>query len=181
MKVKFLFLLLILLSITACSEQKMDKEVTIAILEGEEIKVKDILWQFSLEENAEDIMKAYLKLEIVLLEAKEMGITVSEKEIEESKQVMNPGSNVSERYKQSIDKEFYQSQASRLGISPEEYFAGWEDRIFRTQSYMNQYIDTLFGYPDDNESIDEWGQNIDQYLEELFNRYIEDGRLLIKY
>ena len=181
MKLKFIFLLIVSLFITACSGQKIDKEATVAILQGEEIKVKDILWQFSLEGNAEDIMKAYLKLEIVLLEAKEMGITVSEKEIEEDKQGRFPGSDVNERYKLSDDKEFFQTQASRLGISPEEYFVGWEDRTFRSQAYLEQYIDTKFGYPDENEDFEKWGQKLDFYFEELFNKYIEDGRLIIKY
>ncbi|WP_157842659.1 hypothetical protein [Bacillus alkalisoli] len=38
-----------------------NKEDTVAVLDGREIKVEDILWLYSLEGNAEDKITGYLK------------------------------------------------------------------------------------------------------------------------
>ncbi|MDQ0252762.1 hypothetical protein J2S74_000134 [Evansella vedderi] len=169
--------------IAACSDQGFEKEDTAAILNGEEMKYEDIMVQFSVDENREETVINYLKQEIVILEAREMGITVSDEEVEESKKAIFPGSDASERYKMIENKElyeFYEQQASLLGVSPEEFFEAWEERTYQIQAYVEKYIDAKFGYPDKGEDVDEWGQKIDDHLDKLLKNYKEDGRLIIK-
>ncbi|WP_226035269.1 hypothetical protein [Aquibacillus saliphilus] len=62
----FLFSIIFL---TACTGQPFEKEDTVAVLSENEIKVEEILWQFSLEDNPEAIIVDYLKQEIVIQEA----------------------------------------------------------------------------------------------------------------
>ncbi|AOM84484.1 hypothetical protein [Salisediminibacterium beveridgei] len=166
---------------TACQSPNYDKDEVIAELNGEEIKVEEVLWQFSLEEDPEDMMTHFLKQEIMLLEAKDMGIVVSEEEIEESKQAIFPDTEAAERYELTDDKDFHEKQASKLDISPEEYFEAREERMYKVQAYTEKYIEAEFGYPSDSDEIDEWGEKIDSHFESLFDRYKEDGKLIIKF
>ena len=176
-----IFMMAGLFLFSACHSPNYEKDDVVAELNSEEIKVEDVLWQFSLEENPEDAMTDYLKQEILLLEAKDRGIVVSEEEIEESIEAIYPDADASERYALTDDQAFHEAQAEKLGISPEDYFEGREYRLHRTQAYTETYIEAEFGYPADSEDVHEWGEEIERHLERLFDKYLEDGQLIIKF
>ncbi|MBU8907464.1 hypothetical protein [Desertibacillus haloalkaliphilus] len=179
MKIKVLFISVSLMFIAACADQGYEKEDTAAILNGEEITYEDILWQYSLTANIEDTVIGYLKQEIVILEAQDMGIVVSDEEVEENKRLLFPGSGVSERYQKLEDKQFYEEQASLLGVSPEDYYEVWEEKAYRSQAYMNKYIEKNFGTPAEGDDGEAWGQQINDHIDQLFHDYIESGELII--
>ena len=121
-----------------------------------------------------------MKEEIVILEAKDMGITVSDEEVEESKQFMLPDSEASERFEMEENKEFYGTQASLLGVAPEDYYEVWEDKTYKRGAYLDRYFDTMFGEPVEEDDAKLWEQKINKHLDELFETYKENGKLTIK-
>ncbi|MEC5425765.1 hypothetical protein QGM71_20055 [Virgibacillus sp. C22-A2] len=148
MKLRLFIICTILL--TACTGQNFEKEDIVAVLDGNEIILEEILWQYSLGEKPEDRIIDYLKQEVVIREAKYRGVTVTEEEIEERKQLQIPNSNANERFEVIEEKEFYEGQASILEVSPEEYY-------------------------------EVWGQEIDEHINELFDEYKEEEKLIMKY
>ncbi|MFA9558274.1 hypothetical protein ACERII_13280 [Evansella sp. AB-rgal1] len=172
--------LIFILFFVACSEQDYEKEDIAAVLNGEEITYEEIMWQFSLEDDLEKWVTAYLKQEIFIIEAKTQGITVTDEEKEERKEGMFPGTTASERYELMETKELFDSQATLLGVTPKEYYEVWEDKSHRAQAYIDKYIDEIFGRPTEGDDVDKWGQEIDEHIEDLFNDYIETGKLEMK-
>ncbi|WP_088102865.1 hypothetical protein [Halalkalibacter urbisdiaboli] len=176
MKLRLFLLCAVLM--TACTGQKYEKEDTIAVLNGEEIKVEDVLWQFSLEKETENIINMYLKQEVVIQESKDKGITVSEDEVVEKIQALFPSSEPIDRFEFIDDKTFYEQQASLLGVSSVKYFEVWEDITYTKQAYVEKYIDKKIGEPTE-EDLESWGQMIDEHINELFDTYKREGKLEI--
>lgn len=178
MKPKLLLLLIIFL--VACTSQEYNKGDTVAVLDGREIKVEDILWLYSLEENTEERIVSYLKQTVLVQEAKNMGITLIEEEVEESKQAIFPGYTAIERFEENKNKEFYRKQASILGVSPEEYYEVWENTSYTAAGYMDQYINQVFGEPDSVEHAEWWNKMVNEHYDEVFERYKSEEILEIK-
>ncbi|WP_027963586.1 hypothetical protein [Halalkalibacillus halophilus] len=178
---KILMVLLFTIFLAACSQPKYEKEDVVAILDGEEITAEEVLWQYPLnDEQSEEHIKNYLKEEILVKEAIERGITVSEQEIEESKQAMAPEADVEMRYEiHSEENDFYDNQADTLDVSPITFYEIWEDRIYTNQLYIDEYINELFGEPEDDKG-EQWGRNIDNHVDDLYDEYLEEGRLILK-
>ncbi|KAA0542431.1 hypothetical protein FZW96_21335 [Bacillus sp. BGMRC 2118] len=178
MKIRLFILCTFLL--TACTGNQFEREDIVAELNGNEIKVEDILWQYSLDENPEAIVLDYLKQEVVIQEAKDKGITVTEEEIEERKQAMFPNSNANDRFEVFDEKEFYEKQAAILEVTPEHYYKVWEANTYTKQEYVEKYIEMNFGEPTDDEDVDVWGQEIEKHIKELFDKYKNEGKLITK-
>ncbi|PAV28536.1 hypothetical protein CIL05_16510 [Virgibacillus profundi] len=179
MRWKLNILLFCTILLAACTDQEYEKEDVVAILNGDEIKIKEILWQYSLDEDPENSIYNYLKQEIVILEAEDSGITVSKEEIEEKKQLVYPNSDPVERFEVIEEQEFYEKQASLFDVSPEEYYEIWEDNTYTKQLYVEKYIDEIIGEPSDD--FETWGQEVDEHINNLFEEYKEDKKLIIKY
>ncbi|MDQ0253543.1 hypothetical protein J2S74_000915 [Evansella vedderi] len=96
-----------------------------------------------------------------------MGIVVTEKEIEERKEAMFPDSKASERFEENEFKEFFE-QAAILGVSSEEYFKVWEDISITTVAYMDQYVYENFGEPANPEDIEFGNQKVNEHIDSLF-------------
>ncbi|WP_332633050.1 hypothetical protein [Halalkalibacter flavus] len=175
---KFKFLIICLILLTACSGTNYDNEDVIAVLKGEEIKAKDILSQYSLEDKNIEI---YIKEEIIILEAKSKGIAVSEQEIQENKKMLFPGADTGEILKiiPDKDKEFYEKQAAVLGISPEEYFDIWNDAYHSRDAYIQKYIVQKFGEPTSVEDGELLSEDIDDHINKLLSSYKENGELIL--
>lgn len=181
MKLK-MFLLFLIIFLVACSEQDYEKDDVVAILNEKEIKIEDILWLYSLEENTEERIIGYLKLEVLIQEAKNIGITITEEEIEDRKLAIFPKSTASERFEESDNKEFLEKQASILGVTPEKYFEVWEDNSHRAGAYIVKYVFEIFDEPNDAEHIQEieaWDQKVNEHIDDLFQRYKDEGKLII--
>lgn len=171
-------MLLLLIVLVACSEQEYKKDDVVATLNEKEIKIEDILWQTSLEENPEHRITAHLKLEVLIQEARELGITVLDEEIAQRKRDSQFDSNASEMYE--LNKQFYEEQASILGVSPEEYFEVWADQSFATGAYLEKYVSMLFGTTNDAENLEVRDKKMNEHMDDLFQRYKNEGKLIMK-
>ncbi len=167
----FSFCLISLLFLVACSEQTNNKDDVIAILKGIDIKVSDLLKQYPIEE---EYIEIFLKEEIVIHEAKNIGITVSDQKIEELKQSYYPSNEF------TIIEDFHIEQAEVLGITAEEYFEIWSLTYLERNEYIQEYIKTQFNKPSSVEEGEKWGEEIEGHINNLFTHYKEKKDLIIK-
>lgn len=184
MKFKLLFICFILLS--ACTGTSYESEDVIAVLKGQEIKGKDILALYPLNDKQIEI---YIKEEIIVIEAKNMGIQVSQDEIESIKNSLYPGLNKSEILQNipESNRQFYEEQAAALDITPEEYYEIWSDKHYSRDAYIQKYINEKFFNPATAEGVDlmkqensnKLNKEIEKHLEELIDLYKKNGDLII--
>ncbi|MCK0470662.1 hypothetical protein [Halalkalibacter sp. APA_J-10(15)] len=184
MKFRILFIFLLLL--TACSGTSYENEDVIAVLKGEEIKGRDILALYPLNDEHIEI---YIKEEIIVIEAKEMGIHVSREEIERNKNSLYPGLDPSEilQHVQENNRQFYEEQAVAFDIQPEEYYEIWRDTYYSRDPYIQEYMNEKFFSPASakgidfmkQESIDKLNKEIETHLDELIDLYKKNGDLII--
>lgn len=102
--------------LVSCSEQGYDKNKVIASLKRDEVKVSDVLTQYPVEDKYIEI---YLKEEIVIREAKNRGISITEQKIKELKSLIYPS------HQPSQIEDFHRKQGDLIGITADEYFEIW--------------------------------------------------------
>lgn len=175
MKIKLLFLsLLSILLLVACSDQTSEKKYEldniVATLNDKDIATREIISQYSLtDENIEN----YLKQEIIIDEAKNAGITVSKTYIKELKEMWYPNA-------ESVEMEkFNAKEADALGLTNDEYFDMWTLTYLERNEYFQTYIKSRFGEPTSFEEGEEWGKEIESYINNLYESYIENQMLII--
>lgn len=115
-----------------------------------------------------------MKGEIVIHEAKNMGITVSGEKIEELKQVYYP----SDEFVQIED--FHKEQAKILGITAEEYYEMWSLTYLERNEYIQEYIKANFDEPSSGEEAEKWGKEIENHINNLFTNYKDKKDLIVK-
>jgi hypothetical protein len=167
---KFKLLLISFISfvfLISCSERTYDKNEVIAIFEGTEIKVSDILTLYPVND---EYIEIFLKEEIVIHEAKKLGITVSEQEMEEQRVMNYPSVQI---------EDFHKEQAEELGITAEEYLKIWSLSILERNVYVQKYIKFKFDEPSSDEEIENWGSEIEAHINNLFTTYKENKELII--
>lgn len=158
----------------ACSEQTYENEYdlneVVATFNGKDITVKDIISQFTLtDENIE----IYMKQEIIIDEALKAGITVSEESLKQLKNMVYPNA-------ESVEMEnFNAKEAEALGMTNDEYFDMWTLTYLKRNEYSQSYIKSKFGEPNSIEDGEEWGKEIESYVNDLYNSYIESDALII--
>ncbi|TYS64553.1 hypothetical protein FZC76_18515 [Sutcliffiella horikoshii] len=171
MKLKLcLFSFISLVFLVACSEETYDKNELIATFKGVDIKVNDILTQYPIED---EYIEIFLKEEIVINEAKTIGITVSQQKLEELKQTYYPSG-------EGIQiEDFHKEQAEILGITPKEYYEMWSLTYLERNEYIQEYIKTKFDEPASIEDGEKWGKEIEEHINKLFTNYIDNNDLII--
>ncbi|WP_394192045.1 hypothetical protein [Paenisporosarcina quisquiliarum] len=176
MKIKLLLFLSLLsfFLLVACSDQTFENthelDYIVATLNGKDITTREIISQFSLtDENIE----YYLKQEIVIDEAKNAGATVSKAYIKELKEILYPNA-------ESVEMEkFNVKEADALGLTNDEYFDMWSLIYLERNEYFQTYIKSKFGEPASFEDGEEWGKEIESYINNLYESYIENQKLII--
>ncbi|GAE33712.1 hypothetical protein [Halalkalibacter akibai] len=113
---RIIYVILACLLLGACQTSAVENDQVIAVLNEEEIRASDILTLYQVEK---PYIEMYLKEEILIQEAHKLGITISEDEIEEAKQMLFPGATISEQLEFLSEEslEFYQTQANQLGLN----------------------------------------------------------------
>ena len=175
MKIKLLFLsLLSILLLVACSDQTSEKKYEldniVATLNDKDIATREIISQYSLtDENIEN----YLKQEIIIDEAKNAGITVSKTYIKELKEMWYPNA-------ESVEMEkFNGKEADALGLTNDEYFDMLTLTYLERNEYFQTYTKSKFGEPASFDEGEEWGKEIESYINKLYESYIENQKLII--
>ena len=153
----------------ACSE-KYELDNVVATLNGKDITTREIISLYSLtDENIEN----YLKQEIIIDEAKNAGVTVSQEYIKELKEMWYPNAETVEMEK------FNAKEAEALGLTTDEYFDMWSLTYLEKNEYFQTYIKSKFGEPASTEKAEEWGKEIESYINNLYESYIENQKLII--
>lgn len=183
---KFRLFFICLLFLTACSGTSYENKDVIAVLKGEEIKGKDILALYPLNDNHIEI---YIKEEIIVTEAKEMGIQVSKDDIDSNKNSLYPGLDTTEilQHVPESNRQFYEEQAVALDITPEEYYEIWSDTYYSRDAYIQEYITEKFFDSTSAEGVDlmeqedinKLNKEIETHLEELIELYKKNGDLIL--
>lgn len=186
MKAIIFGLLLSLLVVTGCSNAGYDLDEVVAVLEGEEIKAKDVLTLYPVDDEG---IRNYVLGEVLVQESKNMGIFISEEEIENNKMALYPGLEPQEIYESLPEegKAFYEEQAEVLNVTPEEYYEIWLDVHHTHSAYIQAYINkVIFNSeleeefdlmaPEDLEMMD---QRIDDHMDELVELYKQSGKLTV--
>lgn len=166
-QILFLFFLILLVG---CSGTIEKKEV-IAILNDKEITAEDVLKQYPLEKG---YIENYLKHEVIIAEAKSMGITVTDEEVERLKKNYYP----TEEFKKT--EKLHEKQATTLGISTEEFFDIWVETYLTKDAYINKYIKRKFKEPKSKEEAEQWGKDIENDFNKVYESYKRDKKLIIK-
>lgn len=170
MKVKsFLLLVVCGLFLVACSTQTYDIEEVVATLDDEDIKVKDIISQYPL---TEENIKFYLLQEIIKSKVQEKSVTISEEELENFNMLFFNEDRVDE-------DDFNKKEAKALGMDHEEYIDMWSKKQIEGRQYFHAFIENELGEPSSDADLEEWTKEIDAYITNLYNEYLEDGRLIV--
>jgi hypothetical protein len=158
----------------ACSPQTTyEDEDVVAVVKGEEITVKDIRSLYFVEdEDMPKMVENFVKEEILVLEAKKMGLDVMDEM--ESMDLLFPLGNTG-------NEDFFEKQADYLGITVEEYYEVYFRERLERDAYVNKLINEVLDLSnyeaDDLEIADE---EINEYIDNLLNEYEEDIEILLK-
>ncbi|MFD2639249.1 hypothetical protein [Piscibacillus salipiscarius] len=176
-------LLLVCLSIlAACSNSSnYNQDDVAAIVRGEEITVGDIRFfkQVNDKELPEAVM-AHVRNKLIVLEAKEMGITVSGEELNKAQEAFPyPKESVKSEQANEI-RDFAESQADQFNMEPREYYQEFVRRSAKNSQYQQKFWKQKLGKPEsEKEQImtNEKGQKI---MDELLEKYEDEIEIIIK-
>ncbi|MEC2071378.1 hypothetical protein [Alkalihalophilus marmarensis] len=186
MKAIILGLLLSVIIVTGCSNAAYDLDEAVAVLEGEEIQAKDVLTLYPLDDEG---IRNFVLGEVLVQESKNMGIFISEKEIESNKTALYPGLEPQEIYETLPEEEkaFYEEQAEVLDVTPEDYYEIWLDAHHTHSAYIQAYTTKVIFNTDleedinlmDPEDLEMMDQRIDDHMNELMELYKQSGKLTV--
>jgi hypothetical protein len=164
--------MLLLLGCTSNTTFKDDDIV--AIVYGDKITYKDVRSLHKFESsNARKYIEGYVIQELVIHEAKSMGIKVEDIDIEDEKQLFPPSAMIEQ------NKEFFESQAKYLEMTTEEYYEYFLIESKVKQQYMDQYIDKKFGEPSPEE-VDNFSKKVNDHLNNLLIKHEDNIQILVK-
>ncbi|OLO26632.1 hypothetical protein BTR23_22690 [Alkalihalophilus pseudofirmus] len=177
---KIILLLFVLTVSVACSSDGAEEEnITaandedvVAIVKGKEITLKDIRSLYFVEEqDIHKMVERFVQEEIMVLEAKSMGIDVTEEL--EGMELLFPLGNTG-------NEDFFEIQADYLGITVEEYYEEYFKERIERDAYVNHLIHKrldLSNYGvDESEVID---KEINDFISSLWVEYEEDIEILL--
>ncbi|MBU9722378.1 MULTISPECIES: hypothetical protein [Bacillaceae] len=179
---KILLLLFIFSISTACSSDDAAEDHIIAIkdddvvavVKGKEITLKDIRSLYFVEDEDIPIMvEKFVQEEIMVLEAKSIGIDVSE-DLEWSMELVFPLGN------SGNNEEFFEIQADYLNITVEEYYDQYFKEKIERDAYVNQLINERLDFSnydiDDSDLIE---KEIYDFIASLLEEYEADIEILL--
>ncbi|ADH97920.1 SurA N-terminal domain-containing protein [Salisediminibacterium selenitireducens] len=165
---------LFLIALTGCAANAEDPSYVIATLDGETITMEDYFFRYT----DPSMIEEYLKERVMIKEAEDLGITVSEDEVNASRQMLFPDSDAEERLAFWEDRAFIDEQAERLDMDELAYFKEWEEKMYRSQLFVDAYVEEVFGgFPEDTDEMQALGEEIDAHIDTLFDTYQEEYRL----
>ncbi|WP_458949081.1 hypothetical protein [Oceanobacillus sp. CAU 1775] len=170
-------IVMILFLLTGCSDlSKYDDEDTAAIVRGEEITIGELRLLYP-DEEVLNMIDGTVKAKLVVQEAKKMNIDVSE-EIEEMAFTLGvyPSKDIESQSAISTS-EFAESQAKKLGMSPEEFHQKYIELTSETGAYINAYIQEVIDVPIEN--VEEFDEQANKHLNELVRENQDEIKIFI--
>ncbi|WP_138420836.1 hypothetical protein [Aquibacillus sediminis] len=173
-KIVLMLIILISVIIAGCSNQYNNEEV-IAVVDDKEITVADVRLFYNPEEKGlNEAVKDYVKEEIMVQEAKKMGINISE-EVEELKAINSPFPQ-EQTEKQS---EYAKAKAEKLGVTEEEYYKKYLDVSTERSAYITKYLEKEVGQLNEEDTADEYTEKVNDYVDSLLVKHSDDIEILI--
>ncbi|WP_170158518.1 hypothetical protein [Aquisalibacillus elongatus] len=176
---------MILISISfvvGCSDStNYDHDDVVAVVRGEEITVGYI--RFFSEVKDEDLPEAvdyYVRETLVIQEAKDMGIDVSEG-AEEAVEFFGqyPSEDVDTERGKEI-RSFADDQAEKFGMEPEEFHEEYTRRSYERSEYQNQFFKEHLGEPETEKEAKEMDEKAEQLINELLKKHEDEIEIIIK-
>lgn len=145
---KLILLLVLIFAVSGCSSQPTYKDEQVAaVVRGKEITVRDIrlLNEFDNEELPQ-VIRNYVREEIMVQEAMKMGVQLSENTL---KTISSNHSLPPEppEGKENPILDFYKNQAKKLGMTPEEYVDIYIKLSIERRAYVSGYLEEKLGSP----------------------------------
>lgn len=161
--------------ITACSNH-YDNEEVVAIVGDKEITVADVRLFYNLEEKELiDATKDYVKEEIMVQEAKKMGLDVTKK-LEELNEMNTPFP-----FKQTKEqKEYAQKLAKDLDMTEEELYEKYLELSNERSAYIMAFLDNKIGKLGKEEDGEEYVERVNKFVDSLLTTYSDNMEILIK-
>lgn len=151
-----------------------------AIVKGEEIKVGELRFLYP-DEKVLDMIEGTVKLKLVMQEAKQMDMNVTDEinqKIEEGKNL--PPKDTEDSPLQSI-RTFAETQAEKLGMEPEAYYQEYVAVTSEQIVYLNAYIEEMVGaFENDDNNIQAFNSKANDFLDALVEENKDEIEILIK-
>ncbi|WP_407270211.1 hypothetical protein [Radiobacillus sp. PE A8.2] len=181
MKKIIVFLCIMFVSVSCSSSVAYDENDIAAIVRGKEITVRDIrLVAIFNNEELPQVVKHYVREEIMIQEAKQMGIELPKevKEVISSDHSLPPEPPEG---KENPILEFYKSQAKELGMTAEEYVDIYICKSTERSEYVSRYINQELGEgTSQGEKGKEYHNRLNEFYDQLLTKYDDEIEILIK-
>ncbi|MFZ3578654.1 hypothetical protein [Virgibacillus sp. DJP39] len=173
---RFLLVVCLLLWAAACSSQPVyDDDEVAAIVMDEKITVGEIRFIYDVnDQELPKMVKEFVKEEIMVQKAKEMGLDISEEAEETLAFTHLPPEDSEDPLRKFVEK-----QAKKVGMSEEKYYQDYLKKTTKRSQYVNQYILKELGHPhSDNEN--DYVDNVNKHVNNLITKYADEIEILIK-
>lgn len=168
------FFSLVLLFLVGCSNQ-YNKEDVVAIVGDKEITVADVQLIYDLQDKElNEAVEDYVKEEVMVQEAKKMGINATDK-IEELKAINSPFPQ-GQTEEQS---EYAKEKAKKLGMTEEEYYEKYLEVSTERSAYIMEYVEKEVGKINDEDSAGEYTEKVNELVDSVLTKHTDDIEILI--
>lgn len=147
-----------------------------AIVRGEEITIGELRFLFP-DEDIADMINGAIQTKLMFQEVKKMNIDVSEEmknqmEAAENDELDEIGISTNSSFREFID-----SQAKKLGMSPDEYYKKYHKKTTEIGVYMEAYIKEMLGEPMGDR---EYTKQANQVLKDLLEKNKDNIEILLE-
>lgn len=158
--------------LTACS--RYENEDVVAIVGEKEITIADVRLFYNLDRgDLEESVKAYVKEEVLVQEAKRIGLDVS-REIEEERSELKSTYYIDQTKEQ---QHFAKKEAKKLGLALADYYERYIDRATERNAYIMALIEEKVGVVEEGE---EYTEKVEKFIDGLLQKYSDDIEILVE-
>ncbi len=180
--IRYLFLICMFF-IVGCNEREIsnyDDHAVAAIVRGEEITVGDLRFLYP-DEKILEYLDGTIKAKLAEQEIRKLNLDMSQKlqEIQELKNTIGVYPPEEDDTEMANDtREFAESQSSKLGMEPEEYYEKYFEQAQESSVYVTAYVEEMLGEPQGDG--EEYTKKANELLDKLAEENEEEIKILIE-
>jgi hypothetical protein len=175
MKKIFLIAVILVSTIIAGCTKKYDHDEVVAKVGDKEITYADVKLIYDLEEQELlEAVESYVKEEIMVQEAKEMGIDVS-KELEEQKALNTPFPLEQTEQQAAYGKK----KAKELGMSEEEFYRKYFNISTERSAYITKFLEIKFGKLTKEEDAEVYVEKVNEFVDSMLAEHADEYEIYI--
>ncbi|QHS21772.1 hypothetical protein GWK91_01910 [Virgibacillus sp. MSP4-1] len=161
------------------NNQESENEEIAAMVRGEEIPLEEMQFLYK-NEQIPDKIEGTIKAKLAMQEVKKMGLDLSNKVQERMENLPElPPEDTSHSGTES-ERAFYDSQAQKLGMDPEEYYKQYQQKTSEMFVSIMTYIEEKLGKPwDDTEENQQYTKQANQLLDDLVKKHDDEIQIFI--